>query len=71
MRRADEIVQNMPRTHGQDILQGADFRGLSSCADSMRRACDVLWVCDQSPTSTSLPHDCLIAESVARESPGT
>ena len=71
MKRADEIVQNMAHTHGQDNLQGADFHGLSSCADSMRRACDVLRVCNQSPTSAPLSHDCLIAESIARDSPGT
>jgi len=51
MRRADEIVQNMTRTHTQDIVQDVDFCTLSACADSMRHACDVLRVCNQSPMS--------------------
>lgn len=53
MKRADEVVQNMTRTHTQDIAQDADFRTLSACVDSMRHACDVLRVCIQCFTSTS------------------
>ena len=52
MRRADEVVQNMTRNHTQDIVQDADFRTLSACAGSIKRARDVLRVCNQLSTGT-------------------
>ncbi|KAL4065615.1 P-loop containing nucleoside triphosphate hydrolase protein [Scleroderma yunnanense] len=44
LKRADGIVQDMARRHSgtRAVLQDTDLRTLTSCAESMRHACDVL-----------------------------